>query len=241
MRKEEGRRGFELKIAWIAAHSGAEGNEMVDRAAKEAAEGMTDSMERLPAYLVKKGGRLPASLSAMKQAYNAVIRQRWREKWAKSPRYSRCADLYEDDHLFAAFKGATKGAARNQFSLLVQLHTGHVPLNKHLHRLGKVNSDVCNACKLHAETVTHYLLECCGYDDEREKMLRTIRRQTTDLGTLFGSREGIKATLQYVEDTGRLRNSFGDVSPQNLIEMDDDWEVTGEDRGSLRRPDEGEG
>ena len=75
-RKEGGRGGFELKIAWIAAHSGAEGNEMVDRAAKEAAEGKTDPDDRLPNYLTKQRNGLPASLLAMKQVHNTALRRR---------------------------------------------------------------------------------------------------------------------------------------------------------------------
>ena len=79
----------------------------------------------------------------------------------------------------------------------------------------------------------HYLLECHSYGDKREEMLRAIRHQTMDLGTLFSSREGIKAMLQYVEDMGRLRNNFGDVSPLNLIDMDNNMDATGENRGGL--------
>ena len=137
--------------------------------------------------------------------------------------------MYEDDHSFAAFRGATKGAMRNQTSLLVQLYTGCISLKRHLHWLHKASSDMCNVCKEHTESVTDYLLECCGYNDKREKMLRSIGCPTTDLETLFGSREGIKAILQYVEDIGRLRNSFGNVTPLNLIEMDNDSDTTDED------------
>ena len=86
----------------------------------------------------------------------------------------------------------------------------------------------------------HYLLECQGYRDEREKMLGSIGCTVMDLGTLFGSREGIKALLQYVEDTGRLRNSFGNVSPLNLIEMDNDLDTTDEGECGQRWPNEGE-
>ena len=113
---------------------------------------------------------------------------------------------------------------------MVQLHTGHILLNRHLHWLHKVGSDMCSVCKGHVESVTHYLLECCSYRNEREKMLRSIGCLATDLGTLFSSREGIKALLQYVKDIGRLRNSFGDVTSLNLIEMDNNLDTTDEGR-----------
>ena len=47
---------------------------MVDRAAKEVAEGMSDSRERLPIYLAKLENGLPVSLLAIKQTYNVVMR-----------------------------------------------------------------------------------------------------------------------------------------------------------------------
>ena len=147
----------------------------MDKAAKEAAEGESDPCDRLPAYLAKRRNGLPASLSAMKQVHNATLRQKWKETWMESPRYEKYVDLYEDDHSFAAFRWATRGATRNQTSLLVQLHTGHAPLNKHLHRLSRADTDICGSCREHIESVAHYLLECRGYEDERDRMPANAR------------------------------------------------------------------
>ena len=91
------------------------------------------------------------------------------------------------------------------------------------------------------KSVTHYLLECHDYKDEREKMLRSIRCLTMDLRTLFSSREGIKVMLQYVEDIGRLRNNFNDVTPLNLIEINNSSDMTDEGGRNHRWPDKGEG
>ena len=58
----------------------------------------------------------------------------------------------------------------------------------------------------------------------------------TNLGTLFSSREEIKAMLQYMEDIGRLRNNFGNVVPLNLNEMNNNPETVNMDGGDLRWP-----
>ncbi|KNZ72374.1 hypothetical protein J132_03465 [Termitomyces sp. J132] len=73
--KEGGRQEFGLKIAWIAAHSGAKGNKMVDKVAKEAAEGLSNPRDQLLVYLAKQQDGLLISLLALKQAHGARLRQ----------------------------------------------------------------------------------------------------------------------------------------------------------------------
>ncbi|KAG2055599.1 hypothetical protein BDR06DRAFT_841946, partial [Suillus hirtellus] len=44
-----------------------------------------------------------------------------------------------------------------------QLHMGHVPLNKHIHRISKSLSVRCLQCNAHEETIKHFLLDCPKY------------------------------------------------------------------------------
>ena len=57
-----------------------------------------------------------------------------------------------------------------QASLLFQLRMGHVPLQKHLYRIGKVSFPMCPACWMQDESVLHYLLMCPVYRVQRGKM-----------------------------------------------------------------------
>lgn len=50
-----------------------------------------------------------------------------------------------------------------QASVCMQLRTGHIGLNKHLHRIGKAESPYCPVCKKVEETVQHYLFGCPAY------------------------------------------------------------------------------
>ncbi|KAF8592098.1 hypothetical protein K439DRAFT_1325598 [Ramaria rubella] len=50
--------------------------------------------------------------------------------------------------------------SRSQASLLIQLCTGHVTLNKHLATIGAIESPTCPSCKWQDESVHHYLLQC---------------------------------------------------------------------------------
>ncbi|KAF8231877.1 hypothetical protein L208DRAFT_1466842 [Tricholoma matsutake] len=49
---------------------------------------------------------------------------------------------------------------RKHTSLLLQLRTGHIPLNKHLHWIQKAELPTCPCCHHHDETVAHYVLHC---------------------------------------------------------------------------------
>ncbi|KAF5380534.1 hypothetical protein D9615_004725 [Tricholomella constricta] len=220
-RRERHRPNFKMKITWISGHSGAAGNEMVDAAAKEAAQGATSERRRLPKYLRKTGGRLPTSVSALKQQHNAALKNRWHERWQKSPRYEKY-EIYEDSFPFANFRKATVGLTRRQHSLVVQLRTGHVPLNQHLHRLKVVDGPKCSHCPDDNETVRHYLYQCSRYRDARTDLITRLGRDAHDAATLYGTRKGIKNLLQYVEDTERLKNTFGDVTPFNIPDDEDD-------------------
>ncbi|KAG2335756.1 hypothetical protein BDR05DRAFT_897823, partial [Suillus weaverae] len=47
--------------------------------------------------------------------------------------------------------------------LFMALRTGHAPLNKHLHRIGKLESPHCPHCANIDETVYHVLITCPQY------------------------------------------------------------------------------
>ena len=73
---------FELDITWVKGHMDIEGNELVDKAAKEAAEGESSEVTSLPSLLA--ANPLPVSVSAHKQAYGASLHKRWKEIWKQS-------------------------------------------------------------------------------------------------------------------------------------------------------------
>ena len=52
-------------------------------------------------------------------------------------------------------------------SLIMQMHITHIPLNKFLARINKVDTVQCPACGASSETIAHFLLECPGYAHER--------------------------------------------------------------------------
>ena len=57
--------------------------------------------------------------------------------------------------------------ARRNTSLLIQLRTGHVPLNHHLHTIGPADTQRCPGCGAAKETVLHFVLQCPKYALQR--------------------------------------------------------------------------
>ena len=78
---------FELDIAWVKGHMEIEGNEMVDKVAKEAAGGESSEVSSLPSFLATIP--LLVSASASKQNYRASLHGRWHKIWKSSPCHVR--------------------------------------------------------------------------------------------------------------------------------------------------------
>ena len=114
---------------WVAAHKGVVGNESVDEEAKRAAQGESSPLEELPQILRR---RLPYSVSAVKQEFAESQKVRWREAWQDSPCYARFQHI-NMNFPFSKFQKLSDRLSRSQASLLMQLRTGHIPLNSYLH------------------------------------------------------------------------------------------------------------
>jgi|SRR5882762_4048434 len=65
---------------------------------------------------------------------------------------------------------------RKHASLLIQLCTGHAPLNKHLFNMKCTDSPVCPACKDAYKTMHHFLLSCPVYEHHRHTLFFTLKR-----------------------------------------------------------------
>ena len=120
-------------------------------------------------------------------------------------------DRIDDKLPSHSFLMATNHLSRAQASVLMQLRTGHIPLNHFLHRIGKTNSLTCPACRTGDETVPHYLLNCPGYVHERHGLARAVGCNSKSLQHLLGKWHAYKALLIYVGVMGRFKDTYGDL------------------------------
>ena len=196
-----------LTIRWISSHSEVRGNEAADRLAKEAAQGRSSSQIDLP-HLFRSP--LPVSASAAKQAFNAKLNKMWMKIWSNSPRKERFTQT-DPEFPFNGFRKRLFKLTRNQASLIMQLRTGHIPLNYYLRRIGKSDSDKCPKCEANpnnvqvTETINHFLFECQQYDEERLSLVAKIGRNRFTIPKIMKNTKHMKALVTYINRTGRLK------------------------------------
>ena len=196
-----------LDTHWISSHSKVRGNEKVDELAKEAANGTSSERLRLPHILRNP---IPVSASATKQAYHGKLKDKWVDTWRQSERGTRF-EAIDDKFPFNSFRKRTYSLNRLQASLMIQLRSGHIPLNSYLFRINKTDSDLCQACleevdNLHCrETVKHYLFECNSYSEEREELVGKITRSHLNLRDIMSTTDRMTALAHFITRTGRFK------------------------------------
>ncbi|KAJ3878611.1 hypothetical protein F5051DRAFT_292525, partial [Lentinula edodes] len=87
---------------------------------------------------------------------------------------------------------------------LTQLRTGHIPLQRHLHRIGKADSATCPCCKHGNETVTHYLFECRAHRQARGRLQRKLANDRWSIGSLLSTKSSLPHLFRYINDTKRF-------------------------------------
>ena len=140
---------------------------------------------------------------------------RWLETWKTSPCFTRFQHI-DTSFPFNKFQKISSVLSRSQSSLLIQLWTGHIPLNSYLHPIKKSATRHCTNCwdTAHGsiiEMVIHYLFECQTYTTEHNNMDRALGCHSRDLKGILGRLDRIKELLKYVGRTARFKTTLGDA------------------------------
>ena len=102
---------------------------------------------------------------------------------------------------------------RAQATIILQLRTGHIGLNKHLHRIKHTNSPACPRCNaMPYETIQHFLFKCDNYRQEHFELKRRLGRNTSKLPYLLTNPAAIKQTLKYVHSMHRFNQTFSSLA-----------------------------
>ena len=111
---------------------------------------------------------------------------------------------------------------REKASILAQLRTGQARLNGYLHRIGQIDGDLCE-CGVERETVSHFLLRCTRWKEQRRALVEAAGSQYGSLSQMLGAKpesvdgtsepngkawrpelKTVKAVIVFALETGRL-------------------------------------
>jgi hypothetical protein len=110
-----------------------------------------------------------------------------------------------------SFVKLTASFPKRLTGLYMSLRTGHAPLNKYLHRIGKAESLQCPHCHQVDETVHHYLITCPFYRRERHILAGALGRKATSISFLLTDPIATPHLVQFVNASRRMRGTFGEI------------------------------
>ncbi|XP_037536736.1 uncharacterized protein LOC119413748 [Nematolebias whitei] len=148
--------GLTVTFLWIPAHIGIRGNEMADKAAKEAT----------------KHNSVEIEVKFSRAEIKSITKQRMREKWQKQWEEERKGRWF---YIIQRKVGEMRRAERNrrEETVISRLRFGHTGLNRTLFIIGKHNTGKCDHCG-EDETIQHVLMICQNYHHERRQMIQRL-------------------------------------------------------------------
>jgi len=144
-----------VHFGWIQGHAGIEGNELVDRLAKEAA------VENGPVVYEK----IPKEVIVTREKDHGL--QMWEQQWM---------DTKKGAVTKAFFPSVKKRLTKKIpiFPELTTLLTGHGNIKSYLYRLGLTDKRMC-PCEEEEHTVDHLIFKCKKLLNQREEVIRQIK------------------------------------------------------------------
>lgn len=189
--------GCQITLQWVPSHTGITGNEIADRATREAVPDLEE-----PLHL------------EYQDAQNCT-KKKFRRRWD-----TELKELLEETTLGQIRRNTSPAPwSRNKYRhldvALFRLRTGHCGLNKHRHRLHLSDSPYCRWCQDQEETVEHFLLHCHRFYSLRTTLRACLSRlgiQQLTLAVLLDGagfdppvrQEILNETTKFITDSGQL-------------------------------------
>jgi len=199
-----------LEIWWTPGHEGIMENERADEEAKKAAKGDTSPDDQLPPGCRDE---IKTSQSAARQNHSKLTKSEAANQFKKLPRFPHLHEINPSTPS-PRFRKDSGHLPWEQAAVLIQLRTGHIPLRKHLYRIGKDNSPMCRTCPSQRETVHHLLMTCPAYSEARRQLETSIGRTAKSMKTLLTNPKTFPHLFRYISTT---RQFYHDGSYLNLL------------------------
>ncbi|XP_037045755.1 uncharacterized protein LOC119081116 [Bradysia coprophila] len=139
-----------VKLVWVPAHSGIEGNESADTLAKAAALSNISGPE--PIIKVPHSSKRRKLLSLQKLKFQ----EHWNN--VQSCRQAKeCIRINNNNTKYLV------NVSRTRLKLYTGVVTGHYGFNTHLTNIGLRTDPSCDQCGHHSDTAEHFLCDCPAY------------------------------------------------------------------------------
>jgi ribonuclease HI len=165
------KRGFDVQIHWIPAHTGVAGNEAADRVAKEATgwRKIRRGSRRVEMNTMNTATRAHGYVqtSTCKQKLDSQQEIEWKVSWTNGTEGSALWQIRSEP---SARVLQTHQCNRPLSTMIVQLRTGKIGLRQFLYRrkVPGIENPKC-PCGLNDESVSHVLLHCRRYEQTRRE------------------------------------------------------------------------
>ena len=175
-----------VKLIWVPAHSGIEGNERADELAKIATSITPFSPEPV----------LGTSPSYCLSRINERRTKEFIKHWNSSPgcrqaKQGLCINAKKSKYLI--------NVSRTRLKTYTGIITGHFGFNKHLTTIGKRTDPSCDLCGHETETAEHFLCRCPAFICNRRKYLGNYIIRYNQIKNLHP-----QDILNYTFSTGRF-------------------------------------
>lgn len=144
----------------------------------------------------------------------------WACRWKTSP---HCCHMGGIDKLVPSKKWMmlVKPLSQCQASLIMQLCTGQIGLNKHLYWICCSETPYCPSCNKNAtESIHHFLFNCICYCHEWSILHQKLWWCSHNMSYLLSHPAATLPLLKYVHLTGRLKQTFGTLCSENQLTAD---------------------
>lgn len=156
-----------VKIFWCPGRQGIEGNELADGLARKGIDKILQPRDRFTSYsYLAEGIRRNILLAWRSDWTKQVLREEEGRKAIGLGNYYRISARKSVPNFKTKATNLTNFSRGTQSSYF-QAKTGIGNTLAYLHKIGKVNSDLCNFCQKKKQTMQHLLLHCSFLTKQR--------------------------------------------------------------------------
>jgi ribonuclease HI len=204
--------GITVRLAWIKAHCGLEGNELADSAAKL---GGADEMGINPRV------HIPRSAAEVKENLDKAIRNEWEKQWTSSPKYRMTKQFITKPNKHRGSRVAE--LSKSSLSRLIQLITGHNFLSYFQYQMDSGINPLCRLCEEENETFHHLVYACPAIALKRREMFQDKPPETDKWAP--------KALIDfsYIEPIDSWLTDRGYLLEQPILELEVNYSITDSD------------